>query len=446
MGDNVIPFLVADRPASLRIIKGSGLQKYDVSMGLMGHANTSDNFQELFRIYPCSCPDTYCDVVRRKCPYGHKIESCPAGLAVRQRTIKMCDSGIFTKDGCMIDDYETLFEIYDNMGAQYGVMIDYLRDSKRTIESAKRGIETYQKKNRQFHLVSVTQGEDTEEYLSCYEALKSLGYQYIAVGGLLKKRENTARYVSVRDEKLLDEVLAAIRTRHPTDWLYALGCYHPKRHDKFRKLRLFGGDYKGWIFNYVKREDVDVLRAQKHRFAQVRRFLRKVVYSKLLEDRDIRHLLILPCSKEKNSATGLLPAIERYRGPFYRTVNKTGQKNNLDITILSAKYGLIPANAPIEYYDLKMNEARAVELQTKVLQEFRTQLDGRRYDEIFINLGKQYMKALDGIQDYVPETTKLIIAEGRIGQRLKQMKEWLSSIGVYDQYNIASTPAKRSSG
>lgn len=428
MGGYVIPFLVADRPASLRIIKGSGIQNFNVLIGLMGHANTSENFQELFKIYPCSLPATYCDVAGKKCPYGSRIESCPEGLAIKESTVKMCDSGIFTKDGCMIDDYETLFEVYDKMGAQYGVMIDYLRDSKLTIESAKRGIETYQKKDRQFYLVGVTQGEDTEEYLSCYKALKSLGYQFIAVGGLLKKVENSARYVSVRDEKLLDEVLAAIRTRYPTDWLYALGCYHPKRHNKFRRLRLFGGDYKGWIFNYVKREDVDVLTAQKHRFAQVRRFLRKVVYSKLLEDRDIRHLLILPCSKEKNSATGLLPAIERYRGPFYRTVNKTGQKNNLDITILSAKYGLIPADTLIEYYKLKMNEPRAVELQTKVLQEFRTQLDGNRYDEIFINLGKQYMKALDGIQDCVPETTKLIIAEGRIGQRLKQMKEWLNGI------------------
>lgn len=427
-GDYVIPFLVVDRPASLRIIKGSGLNKCDVTVGLMGHANTSENFQELFRIYPCSSPGTYCDVIKKKCPHGHKIEACPEGLAIRQRTIKMCDSGIFTKDGCMIDDYETLFEIYERISAQYGVMIDYLRDSKRTIESAKLGIDTYQEKNRKFHLVGVTQGEDIEEYLCCYEALKLLGYQFIAVGGLLKKVENSARYVNVRDEKLLDEVLLAIRSRYPTDWLYALGCYHPNRHDKFRKLRLFGGDYKGWIFNYVKREDVDVLRAQKHRFAQVRRFLRKVVYLKLVKDKKIRHLLILPCSKDKNSAAGLLPALERYRGPFYRMINRR-QSNNLDVMILSAKYGLIPPDALTEYYDLRMNESRAVELQTNVLQKIKMLLEKHEYDEIFINLGKQYMKALDGIQVHISETTKLIIAEGKIGQRLKQMKEWLNSIG-----------------
>jgi hypothetical protein len=441
----VIPFLVVDRPASLRIIKGSGLHRYDVLVGLMGHANTSTNFQKLFRIYPCSEPGTYCDVVGKKCPHEQRIESCPDGLRIRQRTVKMCDCGIFTKEGCKPEDYNTLFEIYDGMGAQYGVMIDCLRDSERTIESAKEGIKAYRTKHRQFRLVGVTQGEDQDEYLSCYEKLKSLGYEFIAVGGLLKKIENSARYVSVRDEKLLDEVLNAIRNRYPTDWLYALGCYHPNRHDKFRRLHLFGGDYKGWIFNYIKLEDADIRKAQKHRFAQVRGFLRKVVYSQLVEDKKLRRLLILPCSKAKARTAELLPAIERYQGPFFRLVNRVAYPNSLDVMILSAKYGLIPANTRIEYYDLKMDDSRALELQARVLQELIRQLDCYCYDEIFINLGRQYMKALNGVHDYIPETTKLIIAEGRIGQRLKQMKEWLTSINILDHVGICSPPFREES-
>jgi len=34
-----------------------------------------------------------------------------------------------------------------------------------------------------------------------------------------------------------------------------LGCYHPRRHALFDKHRVFGSDYKGWIFNYKHRFD-----------------------------------------------------------------------------------------------------------------------------------------------------------------------------------------------
>jgi hypothetical protein len=37
--------------------------------------------------------------------------------------------------------------------------------------------------------------------------------------------------------------------------MFVLGSYHPKRHALFEKHRLFGSDYKGWIFNYRHRFD-----------------------------------------------------------------------------------------------------------------------------------------------------------------------------------------------
>lgn len=393
----------------------------------MGHANTSETFQELFGMYPCGFPGDFCDVVQGECPHRHNIGMCPEGLTIRKQTTKICDSGIFTKRGCLVDDYQTLFDIYEKMGADYGVIIDHLQDSHRTIESAATGIKIHRERTRLFRLIGVAQGETLQEYVACYEALKSLGFEHIAVGGLLKKRENTARYVNVRDEKLLDDVLTTIRNRHPCDWLYALGCYHPKRHSKFRRLRLFGGDYKGWIFNYVKLEEGDRDSAQRHRFAEVRRFLRQVMYSQLLEDQRTKKLLIIPCSKLKDPHPGLMPAVKRYAGPFYRLINGMGRPDNLDILILSAKYGLISAETPIEYYDMRMSDARAAELQPSVTSQLKERFAEHAYDEVFINLGKQYEKALDGIETYMPNTTQMTIAEGRIGQRLKQMKEWLLS-------------------
>ncbi len=80
-----------------------------------------------------------------------------------------------------------------------------------------------------------------------------------------------------------------------------------------------------------------------------------------------RYFLILACSQRKHPDSGLMPAIERYDGVNFRVLQKATREGylseNLDMLILSAKYGLIEANTPIESYDLKMTKQRAQELQ-----------------------------------------------------------------------------------
>jgi len=59
-----------------------------------------------------------------------------------------------------------------------------------------------------------------------------------------------------------------------------------------------------------------------------------------------KYLLIIPCSKRKTAPPRVkVSAINLYDGPFYRIIRKafreSGKPDNLDIMILSAKYGLI---------------------------------------------------------------------------------------------------------
>ncbi|HDH45453.1 MAG TPA: hypothetical protein ENG66_08775, partial [Thermococcus sp.] len=130
-----IPFFVVDRPMSLRLLEFCGIKRVRAKIGLMGHANTSKNFQEMFRKFS-----------------GKNI-------------IKMADSGVFTKDGNLTNDYEQLFEIYENMGVEYGIMIDVIKDRKKTIQSAKKAIRLYEELQPNFKLVGVAQGNNVEEYL-----------------------------------------------------------------------------------------------------------------------------------------------------------------------------------------------------------------------------------------------------------------------------------------
>jgi len=141
---------------------------------------------------------------------------------------------------------------------------------------------------------------------------------------------------------------------------------------------------------------------------------------------------VISCSERKNKSENLLPAIERYTGAWYGVINKLKRENryppNLDIVIISAKYGFLEPNDPIENYDLRMNEKRAKELNHEVISKFKTLLETKHYNTIFINLGKDYLPSIDGLKDIIPKNSKMIYAKGKVGVRKSQMKKFIVSI------------------
>jgi len=244
MGRALIPFFVADRPASLKILKGIMLRYPEIKVGIMTHAFISKNFTQMFNDFPNNSDLQYEE--------KHLLDN---ESTLARNLMKMADSGIFSKNGCTIG-YEELFERYNTMGTDFGVMIDVLGDAKATLKSAEKALRIYEKNKKEyrFDLVAVAQGRTLEEYLECYRKLFS-NFEFIAIGGLLKKRIKSARYVRVRDEQFMYEVLQTIRQEFNPEWLYVLGCYHPSRHKKFEEMGIWGSDYKGWIFNYkLKRQ------------------------------------------------------------------------------------------------------------------------------------------------------------------------------------------------
>jgi hypothetical protein len=83
-----------------------------------------------------------------------------------------------------------------------------------------------------------------EEYAECYAQLQKLGFEHIAVGGLLKRRENTVRYANVRSNRLLEDILKMIREGFDPDWLFAFGAFHPGRIPLFKEHGVWGADYR----------------------------------------------------------------------------------------------------------------------------------------------------------------------------------------------------------
>ena len=214
-----IPFFVVDRSMSLKILEYCQISNQTGVYGVMTLANTTNNFKKKFRNFNSG------------------------------NLIKMIDSGVFSKEGCGMD-YRDLFRTYEYMNGHYGVIKDVLKNKLETIRSASQAMEEYNLKKYKFKLVGVAQGKNINDYIECYSSLKEMGYSFIAIGGLLKKNIKSARWVHVRDENFLENVVNRIRAEYPNDWLFLLGCYHPKRQDLFQKYNIWGGDYKGWIFNY----------------------------------------------------------------------------------------------------------------------------------------------------------------------------------------------------
>ena len=143
------------------------------------------------------------------------------------------------------------------------------------------------------------------------------------------------------------------------------------------------------------------------------------------------YLLIISCSQRKITTPELLVAINRYDGVTYRILRKMRREGwtpeNLDVLILSAKYGLMAAGMPADNYDQKMTDARADELRDSVQTTLKEFIDAKAggFDQVFINLGKTYMRTLEGFH-WGPVST--MEASGAIGLKNSQMKAWLERI------------------
>lgn len=141
-----------------------------------------------------------------------------------------------------------------------------------------------------------------------------------------------------------------------------------------------------------------------------------------------RYLLIVACSQRKRVEPGLLAAIERYDGGSFRLLRKARREgywtDNLDVFILSAKYGLIEASTPIAFYEQRMTPDRARELRDATTRILEGVSDCKTYREIYVDVGQDYLHAVEGVC-VLPSTSAITYAQGRMGERLARLKSWL---------------------
>ena len=149
-----------------------------------------------------------------------------------------------------------------------------------------------------------------------------------------------------------------------------------------------------------------------------------------LEDQEkgTKRLLILSCSERKVETREDLPAIERYDGPLWRVLRSfllRTSSTDLDIYVLSAEFGLIPADRLVPLYERKMTKERAKELHESTICQFK-EIMKSRYTQLCLSLSQLYFNALLGWEQIVPLTIDITITDGTLTTKQSQLKSWLA--------------------
>ena len=141
-------------------------------------------------------------------------------------------------------------------------------------------------------------------------------------------------------------------------------------------------------------------------------------------------LLIQSCSVTKESVDTPVPALDLYDGYFFRIIKKALRTNRfqsgLDMIIISAEHGIVEIDDKIEHYDRRMDTGRANELNDEVIRCLSKKIEKNEYDEVWINLGKDYLPAVDGIEAAVDVPIQYIEGSG-IGMKGKRLKNLVSA-------------------
>ncbi len=128
-------------------------------------------------------------------------------------------------------------------------------------------------------------------------------------------------------------------------------------------------------------------------------------------------------------------AVKRFDGIMIRSIrNYVNRLKSVDVLILSPVYGLIPPEKKIPYHEpiggswpkIEFSKTQIRIAQKVNLPTIRNILSQQKYNEIYVNVGKTMLRLIEGFDQFVPKTTKIIYAKGKgIGPKMAHMKKWM---------------------
>jgi hypothetical protein len=139
-------------------------------------------------------------------------------------------------------------------------------------------------------------------------------------------------------------------------------------------------------------------------------------------------LLILSCSRRKQSDDTPLAAIDRYDGPAFRVLRRylrSSPQQPPKVFILSAEYGLMPHNRRIPFYDRLMTPERARSLRPALQSMLQEILASGEFSQLLISAGKVYIDLLAAAIADAKMPSDVRILGGSQGRKLTELRAWL---------------------
>jgi hypothetical protein len=144
-----------------------------------------------------------------------------------------------------------------------------------------------------------------------------------------------------------------------------------------------------------------------------------------------KRLLILGPSFRRNKSGGVLPAIERYDGLFFRVGRKyLAGVQDVDVLVMKDDLILVDAKTPLPYVEpqgeiwgkrsISEESGRKAAEQNAVFLDKK--LKSGRYSQVFIAMGKEYAKGLPDLSNY---NLKVVFpTHGGLGPKAQALREW----------------------
>lgn len=143
-------------------------------------------------------------------------------------------------------------------------------------------------------------------------------------------------------------------------------------------------------------------------------------------------LLLIACSATKDGRENVLPAILRYQGISFVPLKALLLANHwpidVDVMILSAKYGLLQPLDPIPFYDERLTAENATEKRELIRQQVSS-LELARYTVCMLNLPKGYLDIVEPFESQLQKNNcEILKKRARASDRNDGMIKWLLRI------------------
>lgn len=170
---------------------------------------------------------------------------------------------------------------------------------------------------------------------------------------------------------------------------------------------------------------------------QNRQLLRNEFLEALKPSSTKNSLLVVACSATKDSHEEPLAAILRYHGvsyiPLKALLLEKSWPLNVDLLIISAKYGLLRALQPIPHYDERLTEETLDERKRLIERQF-AEMEVSSYQNCMLNLPSLYSKVSEPLEILLKsDDCHIMNIPARMSERNDAMMQWLIENAVENQ-------------